>query len=616
MLQSFDIQGGVEMGRMGLEKLRSELARQNLHGFFIPHDDAYLNEYLPKAFERLSWATGFTGSAGSAFVLPDRAALFVDARYTLQAQGQVDPDLFEIHTTSQGGPETGAFAWLSGVKDISGKVIGFDPELMTPKDARALHQAAGKAGASVRAVSTNPIDTAWTDRPPIPANPIKPHPISFAGESHADKRARIAQQLTEAGLDTVLITSPASVAWLLNVRGSDVAHSPLPLARLIIDSLGRIALFAAPQAIDSGLRAHLGEDVSIRTFDDITSTFAALKGRRIGMDPASSPARFFALAKDAGCEIVEFTDPCILPRARKNTTELAGAQRAHQRDGVAITRFLHWLDRQARDGQLSEIDAVTQLEAYRQETGALQDISFETISGAGPNGAIVHYRVSEATNRALEPGSLFLVDSGGQYLDGTTDITRTVAIGTPSPAMRMHYTLVLKGHIALTLVRFPEGTTGSQLDILARHALWQSGLDYGHGTGHGVGSYLGVHEGPQRISKAANTVPLEPGMIVSNEPGYYKTGAYGIRIENLQFVTEAASIPGGETDMLGFRTLTLAPLDPSLVDDTLLDGAERQWLTDYHSRVLSELRPRLDRDDAAWLSATCERFGVRTQPQN
>jgi Xaa-Pro aminopeptidase len=610
MLQSFEVKGGPEMGRRGLERLRAQLATDGLHGFFIPHEDAYQNEYLPAAHERLAWVTGFTGSAGSAFVLADKAVVFVDGRYTLQAESQLDGELFEVQTVPQGGPETGAFAWLASVEGLSGKVIGFDPELMTPKDARALQAAAGKAGASLRAVTQNPVDAAWSDRPPVPAHPIRPHPLSFTGESHADKRARIGAALKSAGLDATLLTAPASIAWLLNVRGSDVDHTPLPLARLMIAADGRAMLFAAPEASSAELTNHLGQDVAVRSFDALAELLPRFRGRRIGLDPALAPAKFFEMARQAGCEVVDFTDPCALPRACKNDVEIAGAERAHQRDGAALTRFLHWLDRTGGGGRLSEIDAVKALEGFRKETGALQDISFETISGAGPNGAIVHYRVSEATNRKLEPGSLFLVDSGGQYLDGTTDVTRTIAIGDPTPAMRLHYTLVLKGHIALSTVRFPEGTTGHQLDVLARHALWQSGLDYAHGTGHGVGAYLGVHEGPQRISKAVSTVALQPGMIVSNEPGYYKNGAYGIRIENLQYVTRAASIPGGDIDMLGFRTLTLAPLDPRLVDMTLLDGGERQWLSDYHARVLAEIAPRLESEDRDWLAATCKAFGA------
>ena len=610
MLQSFEVKGGPEMGRRGLERLRAQLASDGLDGVFIPHEDAYQNEYLPAAFERLAWATGFTGSAGSAFILADRAMVFVDGRYTLQAEAQLDSDVFDFITVPQGGPEAGAFAWLAAQQDLSGKVIGFDPELMTPKDAQALQSAAAKAGASLRALSRNPVDAARNDQPPIPAHPIRPHPLSFAGEPHAEKRVRIGAMLKEAGLDATLLPSPASIAWLLNVRGSDVDHTPLPLARLMLGPDGRGMLFAAPEAVSAELTDHLGQSVGVRAPEALPELLSRFRGRRIGMDPALAPARFFELAREVGCEVVEFSDPCALPRACKNKVEIAGAERAHQRDGAALTRFLHWLDRTAGDGSVSEIDAVRALEGYRKETGALQDISFETISGAGPNGAIVHYRVSEATNRPLEKGSLFLVDSGGQYLDGTTDVTRTIAIGEPSQAMRLHYTLVLKGHIALSIVRFPEGTTGSQLDILARHALWQSGLDYAHGTGHGVGAYLGVHEGPQRISKALNGVALRPGMIVSNEPGYYKDGAYGIRIENLQYVTAPDAIPGGEVDMLGFRTLTLAPLDPRLVDMTLLDGAERQWLADYHARVLAEIGPRLEAGDRDWLAATCKAFGA------
>ena len=605
MFQNFTVRGGPAIGRKNLPLLRAELATQALAAFFIPHEDEYQNEYLPDANERLAWASGFTGSAGSAFVLSDRAMLFVDGRYTLQAADQVDPDLFGVTTVAQGGPEGGAFAWLAAQSELAGQRIGYDPRLMSPNDVAALKAVIADLKAEAVPTDTNPVDLAWADRPPQPQGKVSAHPITFAGQESADKRADMGRQIAARGAAAVLLTSPASLAWTFNIRGSDVAHTPLPLGRALVHADGRATLFIDEAKLDAEVRAHLGPDVAIRPLDEIDSVFASLKGRTVSLDPALAPAWFFDLAEASGCQILRMADPAALPRAKKNAAEIDGMARAHQRDGVALSRYLHWLETVGQSGEITEIEAVEKLENLRRETNGLRDISFETISGAGPNGAIVHYRVSTATNRKLERGSLFLVDSGGQYLDGTTDVTRTVAIGQASPDMKRHYTLVLKGHIALSVVRFPAGTTGTHLDILARHALWQAGFDYAHGTGHGVGAYLGVHEGPQRISKALNAVPLAPGMVVSNEPGYYRTGAYGIRIENLQYVTPPAAIEGGEIEMLGFETLTLAPLDRRLIDTGLLSTGERDWVNAYHARVLAELGPRLDGEERAWLGEAC-----------
>jgi Xaa-Pro aminopeptidase len=407
------------------------------------------------------------------------------------------------------------------------------------------------------------------------------------------------------GVAALLVTSPASLAWLFNIRGGDVAHTPLPLGRALLMADGRARLFLHPDKCGPELKAHLGSEVRLDSPEALSAALRDLRGGRIGLDPANAPAALFDAAREAGCELVTLTDPSALARACKNDAEIAGVAAAHERDGVAVTRFLHWLATDGQSGKVTEIEAVETLEAFRQADAALKDLSFETISGAGPNGAIIHYRVSTATNRPLQRGSLFLVDSGGQYADGTTDVTRTVAIGRPSREMRERYTLVLKGHIALSTVRFPEGTTGTHLDILARHALWQAGLDYAHGTGHGVGAYLGVHEGPQRISKALNPWALQPGMIVSNEPGYYKENAYGIRIENLQYVTKAEPIEGGEIPMLGFATLTLAPLERALILRRMLTRAELIWVDAYHQRVRDTLSPRLDPVVRAWLDQVC-----------
>ncbi len=600
MKQSFDVKGGPQIGHANLPSLRAEMAKQSLDGFYIPHDDEYQNEYLPDANERLMWATGFSGSYGSALIFADTAALFVDGRYTIQAAEQTDHDLF----IRVGVPDPGPFGWLAA-QDLVNKTIGYDPAVMTPNGVAALTRAARKAGASIQAVSQSPLDIAWTDRPQQPTAPIHPHDIAFAGQSAADKRGTIAKTLAQDDADAVIITAPASIAWLFNIRGGDVACSPLPLGRAIMRSDGRADLFIDPCKETENLRAHLGNEVTLRSMDELDGALSELKDQTISLDPDLASAWFFQTLETAGATIIRRPDPVLLPKACKNATEIAGTAAAHRRDGAALTRFLHWLDTEAQSGDVTEIDAVLKLQDLRSEIENLKDISFETISGAGPHGALPHYRVSSASNLKLERGGLFLVDSGGQYPGGTTDVTRTVPIGEPNPEMRRHYTLVLKGHIALDCVRFPEGTTGTHLDILARHALWQAGLDYDHGTGHGVGVFLGVHEGPQRIAKPWNSIALQPGMIVSNEPGYYKEGAYGIRIENLQYVTPPEAIDGGEREMLGFECLTFAPLARDLIDTSLLTAQERNWVDDYHQRVLAEIEPQLEGEVALWLRAAC-----------
>lgn len=600
MRQNFDVKGGPQIGRQNVPLLREELTKQGLDGFFISHDDEYQNEYLPDANERLAWATGFTGSAGSAVVFMDRAAVFVDGRYTVQAEDQTDGELFERVDL----PDPGPFGWIAA-QDLSGLKIGYDPKVMSPNEVDRLEAAANKAGASLVATPNNPIDVAWADRPAQPQAPIVPHALQLAGQSSEDKRREIGKQLSDGEADVVLITSPASLAWLFNIRGGDVACSPLPLGRALLHADGHADLFVDLAKESEGLRAHLGNEVTLHALDALDSHLSALSGKTVSLDPAQASAWFFNQLEQAGAVIKRQDDPVLLPKARKNDAEIRGSQAAHKRDGVAVTRFLHWLDTEAQSGEVSEIDAALQLESYRDALGDLQDISFETISGAGPNGALPHYRVSSVSNRLLERGTLYLVDSGGQYFDGTTDVTRTVPIGEPSADMIRHYTLVLKGHIALDRVRFPKGTTGAHLDVLARHALWQAGLDYDHGTGHGVGVYLGVHEGPQNISKALRPVPLEPGMIVSNEPGYYRVGEYGIRIENLQFVTPEKNIANGDRPMLGFECLTLAPLSRGLIALDLLSEGERMWVDNYHQRVLGEIGPLLDNDVARWLEAAC-----------
>ncbi|MDB2437074.1 aminopeptidase P family protein [Hellea sp.] len=600
MIQNFEVQGGPEYGQKNLPKLRKSLEKQGLDGFLVPHEDEYQNEYLPDCNERLMWVSGFTGSAGAAVVMTDTAAMFVDGRYTLQVAAQVDNGLFSYETLERGG----VAAWLRD-NTKSGQIIGYDPRLHSPAALDTFKKSVTLSGATLKALDSNPIDAAWTDRPEAPKAALTIQSKKLAGESHSDKRARIGKALKAQNADAALITSPASIAWLLNIRGGDVMCTPLPLSTAIVKASGQVDLFVNPEKLTDDIRTHLGNDVSIRKEEDITESIEALKGQAVIADPAVSSAFYFEALKAAGASIIKAQDPVALPKACKNSAEIAGTTEAHKRDAVPLIKFLHWLDTEAQSGKVDEIDAAGQLEHFRHETGQLKDLSFESISGAGSNGAIVHYRVSKATTKKLAKGSLFLIDSGAQYQDGTTDVTRTVPIGKADAEMRERFTLVLKGHIALATVRFPEGTTGSNLDALARHALWQHGLDYDHGTGHGVGVYLGVHEGPQRISKMPNKVALKPGMIVSNEPGYYKTDGYGIRIENLQYVTEPAAIKGGERKMLGFANLTLAPLHKDLIDVELLTASERKYVDDYHTDVWGKIGGQVEGEVKAWLKKAC-----------
>ena len=600
MIQNFEVQGGPEYGQKNLPKLRKALEKAGLDGLIVPHTDEYQNEYLPDCNKRLMWLSGFTGSAGASVVMKETAAIFIDGRYTLQVAAQVDNTLFNYEKLENGG----VAKWLKA-NTKSGQLIGYDPRLLSPSALETLRKAAALSGAELKALDVNPIDAAWGDRPAAPMAKLTIQPLHLAGESHADKRTRIGKALSEQNAEAALITSPASIAWLLNIRGGDVMCTPLPLSTAIVKSNGQVDLFVNPVKLTDEIRSHLGNDVSIRTEEDIAAGLSALKGQSVIADPSVSSAWYFEALKEAGANIIKAQDPVALPKACKNEAEIAGTTTAHQRDAVPLIKFLHWLDTTAQSGETDEIDAAGQLEHFRHETGQLKDLSFESISGAGSNGAIVHYRVSKATTKKLAKGSLFLIDSGAQYQDGTTDVTRTVPIGKPDAEMRERFTLVLKGHIALATVRFPVGTTGSNLDALARHALWQHGLDYDHGTGHGVGVYLGVHEGPQRISKMPNKVALRPGMIVSNEPGYYKTDGYGIRIENLQYVTEASAIKGGERKMLGFANLTLAPLHKNLIEVSLLTEAERDYINDYHAEVWTKIGSQVEGDVKTWLKNAC-----------
>jgi Xaa-Pro aminopeptidase len=578
-----------------LALLREKIAAGGLVGFVIPRADEHQGEYVPLCGQRLAWLTGFTGSAGMAVVLKDRAAIFVDGRYTLQAGSQVDSQAFEIHHLIDEPPSS----WLAGAAK-QGDVIGYDPWLHTPQEVDRLRAGVERAGAKLRPVDQNPLDAVWADRPAAPLAPVFAQPEEFAGESAADKRARIGKALAAEGAAAVVLTLPESIAWLLNIRGGDVPHTPLPLSFAIVKADGVVTLFIDRRKLTPGLDLHLGNAVTVEAPDRLGPALDALvTAGRVQVDPATGASWVFDRLARAGAQIHRAADPCMLPKACKNPVELDGTRAAHRRDGAAVTRFLAWLAREAPKGGLKEIAASDRLEVFRKQGRYFRDLSFPTISGAGSNGAIVHYRASPETEKALQPGTLYLLDSGAQYLDGTTDITRTIAVGKPSDEMRENFTRVLKGHIALATARFPKGTTGAQLDGFARRALWQVGLDYDHGTGHGVGSYLSVHEGPQRISKAPNAQPLLPGMIVSNEPGYYKTGAYGIRIENLIVVQPVEE--RGERELFCFETITLAPIDRNLVARDLLDHSEAAWLDAYHARVRATIGPLVDAETGAWL---------------
>jgi Xaa-Pro aminopeptidase len=589
-----------------VERLRKELAREGLAGFLAPRADEHQGEYVPPRAQRLAWLTGFTGSAGLAVVLRDAAAIFVDGRYTLQVRDEAPGDVFEYHHVTDSPPGE----WLR-LRLRQDDRLGYDAWLHTIESVERLQATCGKAGATLVPVAENLVDRIWDDQPPPPRGPIVPHDLKHAGRSSPEKRREIAELLARDAVDAVVLTAPDSIAWLLNVRGGDVAHTPLPLAFAVVHRDATVDLVVDAAKLAPGTREHLGEGVRVLPPEALGSTLDRLGAARrtVQVDPTSTAAWIFQRAAGAGATVARAPDPCLLPKATKNDVELAGARSAHEKDGIALSRFLAWLAREAPSGRLTEISAAARLDALRAEEPLFRDVSFPTISGAGPNGAIVHYRATPRTDRRIERGMLYLVDSGAQYLDGTTDVTRTVAIGPPTAEQRDRFTRVLRGHIALATARFPKGTTGSQLDVLARAPLWDAGLDYDHGTGHGVGSYLSVHEGPHRISKVGNSVALRPGMIVSNEPGYYKAGEYGIRIESLVVVTPVPGPPGGEVVLHGFETLTLAPIDRALVDPGLLTSAERAWLDAYHARVRETIAPRVDPETAAWLAAATRPLG-------
>ena len=600
MRQTFDESTDPGFGPRHVPLIRAAMARQGLDGFLVPHEDEHQNEYLPAANDRLAWASGFTGSAGAGVILKDRAAVFVDGRYTLQVRDQVDQGVFEIRDLVEGGVP----AYLETAS--KGAVIGYDARLHSPQALDGLKAAAAKAGAALKPVAVNPIDEAWgAERPAQPAAPVVPQPVKYAGEESASKRARVGSAVAALGAHAAVITAPASIAWLFNIRGGDVIRSPLPLSQAVLRADGTARLFLDPAKVTDDLPAWLGNQVSLEGPEALDAALADLAGQKVVVDPGQSSAWYFDTLVAAGAEVVRAMDPCTLPRACKNAVEIAGTIEAHKRDGAALTRFLHWLATEGQTSPPDEKEAVAKLEAFREATGVLKDLSFDTIGAANGHGALPHYRPTERSNERAAIGSLLLVDSGGQYLDGTTDVTRTVAIGEPTAEMVTRNTLVLKGHLAIARLRFPAGTTGSAIDAFARAALWSHGLDYDHGTGHGVGVYLGVHEGPQRISKAPNTIALQPGMIVSNEPGYYKDGEYGIRIENLEVVMPAEAVGTGDRPMHRFHALTLAPIDRRLVDKTLLSAEEIAQFDAYHVRVVAEIGPRVEPEIRAWLEKVC-----------
>lgn len=606
MFQTFEVTSTPETGPARLAALRKQIAAQGLQGFLEPHADRFQGEYIAPSDERLAWLTGFTGSAGFCAVLPDIAGIFIDGRYRVQVRTQVAEVFTPVHW-----PETQLADWLKEHLPDGG-VIGYDPWLYTVSQKRELVQALERSDITLRATD-NLVDQVWDNRPAPPRNPVHIQPDELAGEPHTQKRTRLAEALQKADRARVFIALPDSICWLLNIRGSDIARNPVVHAYALLDCNGEVDLFT-DATLDTDVRAHLGDAVRVHGLAELTDYIAAAEHCRFQVDPASCAQAVYAMLQDRAAQtdtvtIVESTDPCILPKSRKNTVEIAGSIESHLRDGAAMVRFLAWLHAEAPKGELTEIDVAKILEGFRRDTNALQDISFETISGAGPNGAIVHYRVNEQTNRTVNLGELMLVDSGGQYRDGTTDITRTIAVGPAGNAERACYTRVLQGLIAISRVRFPKGVRGSDLDALARYPLWLAGQDYDHGTGHGVGSYLSVHEGPQGLSRRAMT-PLEEGMILSNEPGYYREGAFGIRIENLIVVRPAPAIAGGDArDMLAFETLTFVPLDRALIDVKLLSKDERAWVDAYHRDTLAKIGPRVDGSALEWLKTACAALG-------
>ena len=606
-----------------LTALRAELAKRDLSGFVIPISDEHMSEYVGDYAQRLCWLTGFGGSAGTAVVLADKAAIFVDGRYVLQVREQVDGNFYDYMQV----PNSSVEDWLESHAVRSAK-IGYDAWLHGVDWVKTTSARLAKVGAELTSLASNPIDAIWSDRSEHSKALVSVHSAVHAGRNANEKRAAIAEWLEAKALDSVVISALDSVAWVFNLRGSDVPHTPVALAYALIHADASADLFIAPEKLTSEVRLYLGNTVRLHDYGDLTTALSQMSAKRVAVDPNQSVAAIFAALEKAGATIERHRDPSLLPKAIKNPSEIAGTRAAHIRDGAAVSQFLHWLEGEAPKGSVDELIAAAKLRKYREDSKALLDLSFTTISAAGPNGAQCHYRVNENSNRKIENNSIFLIDSGGQYADGTTDITRTVIIGEPTLEMRRRFTLVLKGHIALATARFPVGTCGCQLDTLARQYLWADGLDYAHGTGHGVGSYLAVHEGPQRIAKpaggqAGTEEPLAAGMIVSNEPGYYKEGEYGIRIENLVLVVPV-TIAGAEEKILAFETLSFAPIDRRLIDTSLLSSNEINWLNAYHAQVIEKISPALSAlenggsdsssGDKKWLLAACAPIKPANKP--
>ncbi len=585
-----------------LRALRQQLREQNIQAFLIPHTDEHQSEYTPSYAERLAWLTGFDGSAGFSCVTLNAASIFVDGRYTLQVRNQVDTKLFSTLKLHEDLVEDWLFDNLN-----EGDIVGYDPWLHSNSWLKKAREKLSPRNITLKALKSNLIDEVWLDRPSPSKEPAFVHRYRYSGEKSSHKRKRIAAEIKSKGANALIITSLDSIAWLLNIRGNDVSSTPLVLSFVILFETGKAELFIDPDKLTDEVKKHLGNQVDCFSKDEFLSHVEALGegGLTVLLDPKRANAAIFEKLEKSKAKIVEADDPCQLDKACKNDIELDGARKAHVRDAVALCKFLCWLDEQAPKGKIDELDAVKELYDFRNEVSLFQGTSFDTISSAGPNGAIVHYRVTEKTSRRLEKGMIYLVDSGGQYLDGTTDVTRTIAIGPATEEQKDHFTRVLKGHIALAQARFPVGRSGAHLDTLARKALWDIGLDYDHGTGHGVGSFLGVHEGPQSISPLSFKVPLKPGMILSNEPGYYKAGEYGIRIENLVIV-KSSEYEEEEKPMLTFETITLVPIDTRLINAHMMSAAEITWLNIYHAKVREKIAPLLEGKEKEWLIRATE----------
>lgn len=609
MFQSFDVTSEKSEGPARVAALRERMADLGIDAFIVPHSDEHQNEYLPKRAERLAWLTGFTGSAGAAVILADSAHVFSDGRYTVQLREQTDAETFERHDLTKAGPALNLNKWAS--KDMR---IGIDPWLHTMAGIAAFESTADRIGATLVKLDENPLDATWTDQPDAPNGKVAIHDMDYAGVQPKQKLNEIAKAVRESGADVTVLTDPTSICWAFNIRGEDLSHMPLVLSFAIVPKQGDAMLFIDQSKIDTEEEAYLTQLAQLSSIDELEAALVSLGEAELNvlLDPSLVAAKIAETLETSGATIIKGDDPCRLPRACKNRIERKGAMEAHKRDGAAMVQFLSWMDSQKAE-DLDEIKIAQKLEQIRIETGErlgfpLKEISFDTISAVGPNAALPHYRVNTQSNRQVTDGDLVLVDSGAQYLDGTTDITRVIPVGEPAEDKRRHFTLVLKGMIAISEAKFPVGTRGIDIDGLARQALWAEGYDYAHGTGHGVGSYLGVHEGPQGIHRRA-MVEFEPGMIVSNEPGYYKEGSHGIRIENILVVNPPKTPEGGDLEMLSFTTLTLCPIDRRLIDVSLLTVAEKRWINGYHSKVRTELSKLIeDEDTLHWLEKATRRI--------